>query len=71
MTATLSCPRIEITATTTDEADRLLEQAAQTLQHRAQHGDRRGILAVRHGAGRYTLELNETVPYGLTLEHTA
>jgi hypothetical protein len=43
----------------------------QTLQHRALRGDRRGILATRHGAGLYTLELNEAVPYGLTLEQSA
>jgi hypothetical protein len=71
MTESLSSSRIEVTATTTDEADRLLDRAARTLQHRALRGDRRGILATRHGAGLYTLELNEAVPYGLTLEQSA
>jgi hypothetical protein len=70
MTETLASLRIEVTATTTAEADRLLDRAARALQHRALRGDRRGILATRHGAGRYTLELSETVPFGLTREQT-
>jgi hypothetical protein len=68
VTNSLLSSRIEITASTPSEAEHLLDQAAQTLQHRALRGDRRGILATSHGAGRYTLELNDSIPFGLTYE---
>jgi hypothetical protein len=71
MTETLSSPRIEVTATPAAEADRLLDRAARALQHRALRGDRRGVLATRHDAGRYSLELSQAVPFGLTQEQTA
>lgn len=71
MTSTTSSSRIEIIAATAAEAHQLLERAAGSLQRRALGGDRRGILATSHGAGRYTLELSDLVPFGLTCERFA
>jgi hypothetical protein len=68
MSNTASSARINITAANAAEADYLLDRAAGSLQRQAAGGDRRGILAIRRGAGQYTLELSDAVPYGMTRE---
>lgn len=63
--------RQNITASTVDEADRLLNAAVEKLQHVA-HAERgAGILVTKTGPGQFTVELNRNVPYGLTLEAAA
>ncbi|MFE4229993.1 hypothetical protein ACFRJ8_19140 [Arthrobacter sp. NPDC056886] len=60
--------RQNITATSVEEAHRLLNAAVVELQHLARSEGVRGILVTRTGPGQFIAELSATVPYGLTLE---
>jgi bisphosphoglycerate-independent phosphoglycerate mutase (AlkP superfamily) len=60
--------RLSILATTTSEADEKLDASIQQLRALAQENPVQGILVTKHGAGRFTVELNDQVPYGETWE---
>lgn len=60
-----------IAATTVDEAERLLNIAVEELQRQAVEEGTGGILVTRTGVGRFTVELTEVVPYGVTDEAVA
>lgn len=59
---------LSILATTRPEADEKLNASIQQLQALAQENPVRGILVTKHGPGRFTVELNDRVPYGETWE---
>lgn len=60
--------RQDISAFSVEEADRLLDAAVEELQYLARQQDGPGILVIRTGPGRFTVELGQNVPYGFTLE---
>ncbi|GAB4098450.1 hypothetical protein [Sinomonas halotolerans] len=53
------------------EVDSALGAAVGTLQKRAATSPCCGILVTREGAGRYTVALDESVPFGLTQQRCA
>ncbi|MEO5778915.1 MAG: hypothetical protein ABIQ22_03960 [Arthrobacter oryzae] len=57
-----------ITASTVHEADTLLDVVVEEFQHLARQDRRHGILVTKTGPGKFTVELSDHVPYGLTLE---
>ncbi|MDQ0675052.1 hypothetical protein [Pseudarthrobacter siccitolerans] len=59
---------LAIVATTRSEADEKLNSSIQRLLALAQENPVRGILVTKHGPGRFTVELNDQVPYGETWE---
>ena len=59
---------LAIVATTRSEADEKLNSSIQQLLALAQENPVRGILVTKHGPGRFTVELNDQVPYGETWE---
>lgn len=52
------------------EALERLDACVEQLQRLAMQEKTRGILVTRRAAGRYTVELSQAVPFGLTLEST-
>lgn len=66
MTTTLG-PRT-ITASTSEEAERLLNLLEREFQSLACQDPRRGIMVTKIGPGLFSVELSEHVPYGLTRE---
>jgi hypothetical protein len=60
--------RQSITASSIEEADRLLNAVTEDLQHLARQEGNLGILVTKTGPGQFTIELSDNVPYGLTLE---
>lgn len=65
----METPRcLSIQATTRSEADEKLDASIQQLRALAQENPVRGILVTKHGPGRFTVELNDHVPYGETWE---
>lgn len=65
----METPRcLSIQATTRSEADEKLDASIQQLRALAQENPVRGILVTKHGPGRFTVELNDQVPYGETWE---
>jgi hypothetical protein len=61
----------KITATTTHEAERLLDTVVEELQRHAIEEGTHGILVTKTGPGQFTAELSEDVPYGITEEAVA
>ncbi|WP_461188506.1 hypothetical protein [Arthrobacter sp. Z4-13] len=59
---------LTVLATTRSEADDKLNVSIQQLRALAQENPVRGILVTRRGPGRFTVELNDQVPYGETWE---
>ena len=59
---------LAIVATTSSEADEKLNSSIQQLLALAQENPVQGILVTKHGPGRFTVELNDQVPYGETWE---
>lgn len=59
---------LSVLATTRSEADEKLDASIQQLRAVAQENPVRGILVTKHGPGRFTVELNDGVPYGETWE---
>jgi hypothetical protein len=57
-----------LTAFTPAQADTMLNTVVDELQHLAGQDCRCGILVTKNGPGRFTVELSEDVPYGVTLE---
>ncbi|MET4147499.1 hypothetical protein [Arthrobacter sp. UYCo732] len=57
-----------ITASTVNEADTLLDIVVEEFQHLARQEGHCGILVTKKGPGKFTVELSDHVPYGLTLE---
>ena len=60
-----------ITATTTEEAQRLIDIVVEELRHLAANEGTHGILVTKTGPGEFTIELSENVPYGITEEAVA
>ncbi|MCG2621971.1 hypothetical protein LVY72_08580 [Arthrobacter sp. I2-34] len=63
--------RQDVIAFSVEEADRLLNAAVEELQHLARQQNGPGILVTKTGPGQFTVELSQTVPYGLTIEALA
>jgi CHASE3 domain sensor protein len=63
--------RKQITAATVEEAERLLDIVVDELRSLAAGEGTHGILVIRTGPGRFTVELSEDVPYGVTEEAVA
>lgn len=59
---------LTISATTRSEADEKLDSSVQQLRGRARENPTRGILVTKRGAGQFTVELSDQVPYGQTWE---
>ncbi|ADX74789.1 hypothetical protein D7Z96_14735 [Pseudarthrobacter phenanthrenivorans] len=59
---------LTISATTRSEADEKLNASVQQLRDLARENPTRGILVTKRGAGHFTLELSDQVPYGQTWE---
>jgi hypothetical protein len=66
MAAVAHC--LTICATTRSEADEKLNSSVQQLRDLAREDPTRGILVTKRGAGRFTVELSDHVPYGQTWE---
>ncbi|MGO4860384.1 hypothetical protein [Arthrobacter sp. 2MCAF14] len=60
--------RIDIQVKSRHELDEQLEAAVRELQEAALHVRARGILITRRLPGRYTAELSDHVPFGMTRE---
>lgn len=58
----------KIPASAADHADMLLDLVVEELQHLARQDATCGILVTRTAPGRFSVELSEQVPYGLTWE---
>jgi hypothetical protein len=63
--------RKKVTATTVEEAERLLDIVVDELRRLAVEEGTQGILVTKTGPGRFTVELSEDVPYGVTEEAVA
>lgn len=61
---------ITVIARSRSEALERLDACVEHLQHRAMQKKTSGILVTRIGAGHFTVELSNAVPYGVTLEST-
>lgn len=59
---------IKITVKSRSDMASQLQRATQGLQRHAQQLQDRGILVTRHSARDFTVELHESVPFGLTQE---
>jgi hypothetical protein len=62
--------RQEITAGSNDEADQLLNAVVEEMQQLASSEGHYGILVTKTGPGKFTVELSEDVPFGVTEETT-
>lgn len=62
--------RLEVLVTEPGQLHEILNNAEAELRKAAMAQRCVGILATRHTAGRYTLELSDTVPFGETWEQT-
>lgn len=60
--------RLTVSATTRSEADDKLNSSVRQLLAAAKENPIRGILVTKHGPGRFSVELNDQVPYGETWE---
>ncbi|MGO4145725.1 hypothetical protein AB4Y77_11615 [Paenarthrobacter sp. YAF11_1] len=63
-----STQTIEIIVHSRSALDKRLDDAVKALQEQALLGRTSGILLTRHSHQRYTAELSENVPFGLTRE---
>ncbi|GLB68760.1 hypothetical protein [Arthrobacter mangrovi] len=63
--------RQHISATSAEEADKLLNDVVEELLHLACQQGGPGILVTRTGPGQFSVELSDNVPYGLTFEAIA
>lgn len=59
---------LAISARTRSEADAKLNSSVQELRDLARENPTRGILVTKRGAGHFTVELSDHVPYGETWE---
>lgn len=59
---------LAISAKTRSEADEKLNSSVQQLRDLARENPTRGILVTKRGAGHFTVELSDQVPYGETWE---
>lgn len=62
--------RIEVVVSDGRELNGLLDKAVDTLIATALERKKNGILVTRHDGSRYTVELTDEVPYGLTHERS-
>ena len=61
---------IEVSATDRKTLDRRLDDAEFLVRQEALRHKRCGVLVTRHGGNRFTVALNDSVPFGQTREHT-
>lgn len=68
----ISTHELPLTVTVTDRAsmDSQLDTAVNNVRVAARE-QRRGILVTRHSATQFTIELSDSVPFGVTHEHQA
>jgi hypothetical protein len=59
---------LTISATTRSEADEKLNASVRQLRDLAREYPSMGILVTKRGAGHFTVELTDQVPYGQTWE---
>jgi hypothetical protein len=59
---------LTLTVSDRHSMDSQLDDAVAAAKAHALDGKRHGILVTRHGAGTFTVDLSETVPFGLTRE---
>lgn len=66
-------PNFPLTVTVSDRQsmDSELDAAVSAAKTHALAGKSHGILVTRHGVNQFTVDLSETVPFGLTREHQA
>ncbi|MBT2564923.1 hypothetical protein J7I84_00170 [Arthrobacter sp. ISL-85] len=62
---------LTLTVSDRHSMDSELDAAVAAAKAHAFDGKRYGILVTRHGADKFTVDLSETVPFGLTREHQA
>ncbi|MEV8112385.1 hypothetical protein [Pseudarthrobacter oxydans] len=62
---------LPITITATDRAsmEHQLDEAVAVAMTHAMHEGRQGILVTQHDKDSFTVDISETVPFGLTREH--
>lgn len=59
---------VEITVTSAQRLEELLDDAVAELQNIAMRSAQQGILVTRHAPGKYTAALTDSVPFGVTME---
>jgi len=59
---------LTLTVSDRQSMDSQLDDAVAAAKAHALTGKRQGILVTRHGADTFTVDLSETVPFGLTRE---
>lgn len=62
---------ITITAASRDMLERELNHAVKLTQNKAMTEGIRGIMVIHEAPGRFTVALNDEVPFGLTREKQA
>ena len=62
---------LTLTVSDRHSMDSQLDDAVAAAKAHALDGKCHGILVTRHGADTFTVDLSETVPFGLTREHQA
>jgi hypothetical protein len=62
---------LTLTVADRQSMDSELEAAVSAAKAHALSGRRYGILVTRHGANKFTVDVSETVPFGLTREPPA
>ncbi|UUL76758.1 hypothetical protein NG819_03065 [Pseudarthrobacter sp. Fe7] len=62
---------VTITVSDRHSMDTELDAAVAAAKAHALTGSRHGILVTRHGVDKFTVDLSDTVPFGLTREHQA
>lgn len=68
MRTTIDLP-IAVSVTDRASMERQLDQAVTIAKTQAMVEGRQGILVTRHDYNSFTVDLSETVPFGLTREH--
>jgi len=59
---------LTLTVSDRQSMDRELDAAVAAAKAQALNGKHHGILVTRHGMNQFTVDLSETVPFGLTRE---
>ena len=62
---------LTLTVSDRHSMDTELDAAVAAAKAYALIGRRHGILVTRHGADKFTVDLSDAVPFGLTREHQA
>jgi hypothetical protein len=71
MMSTSTLAKKKITASTVEQAHSELNAVVEEFQREAALLGRSGVLVTKTGPGRFTVELSDRVPYGVTHETVA